>query len=535
MKHTFYNNIQNFTFDLKKNKVFLDIIFFMIIFAKNGNIYINKYNNMDIHIDSLLLTGSVLFLVSLIATKAGTRFGVPILLLFLGVGMAFGTSGAGIQFENYNMAQTIGTIALCIILFSGGLDTSYREIKPIALQGATLATLGVFLTAMFSGVFIYYAVNFWFPYLSIGLLEALLLASVMSSTDSASVFAILRGKGVSLKNNLKPTLELESGSNDPMAYMMTVVLIQLITSGQQEAAAYGQAVLSFFMQFIIGVSAGYGLGKVAVWLINKIKLDNNSFYPILLITCGIFIFSATDIIKGNGFLAVYLAGLVIGNSKFAHKRLSLRVFDGMTWISQIILFLSLGLLVNPFELLPVALVSLTIGAFMIIGARPLSVFISLLPFRKTPVRDKIFLSWVGLKGAVPILFAIFPLVAGLEKEMAQFIFNVVFFITLMSLLLQGTTITQIAKMLNLSDIPKKGKFKYFEMEFDEDIKYVTEIELTDDWFKKGNLLKNIPLPEHTHVLVVKREDGKYLLPKKNMLLTKSDKLMIITTDADGLL
>jgi len=249
-----------------------------------------------------------------------------------------------------------------------------------------------------------------------------------------------------------------------------------------------------------------------------------------------FIFSATDLIKGNGFLAVYLAGLVIGNSKFAHKRLSLRVFDGMAWISQIILFLTLGLLVNPKELWPVAMVSIFIGAFMIIGARPLSVFISLLPFRKTPVRDKVFISWVGLKGAVPILFAIFPLVAGLEDGMAHFIFNVVFFITLMSLLIQGTSLTQVGKLLKLSNELDTIEFKDFDVEFNEDIKRVmTEIEITDDWLKKGNRLKNIPLPKHTHVMMVKREDNKYLLPNDKIVLTKSDKLMIITTDADGLL
>ena len=423
---------------------------------------------MDTHTETILLIISILFLVSLFASKAGTRFGVPVLLLFLGVGMFFGTSGLGIQFDNYAIAQIIGTIALCLILFSGGLDTSYKDIKPIAAQGIALATLGVFLTAFFTGIFIYYAVNALFSNLSISFLEAMLLASVMSSTDSASVFAILRGKGIKLKNNLKPMLELESGSNDPMAYMLTVVLIQLITSGQHDAA-YGQAVLSFFMQFVVGIGAGFLLGKVAVWLINKIKLDNDSLYPVLLCTCGIFIFSATDLMQGNGFLAVYLAGLVIGNSKFANRRLSLRFFDGLAWISQIALFLILGLLVNPSGFWSVALVSLLIGAFMIIGARPLAVFASLLPFRKTPVRDKIFVSWVGLKGAVPILFAIFPFVAGLEQETALFIFNVVFVITLMSLMIQGTSLTRAAKILHLSDKNDKDEVKTPDVKYEKKV------------------------------------------------------------------
>ena len=487
---------------------------------------------MDIYVEPFLLFCSILLLVSLFASKAGTRFGVPILLLFLGVGMLFGSSGIGFQFENYNMSQAIGTVALCIILFSGGLDTKYEDIKPVAGQGVVLATLGVLLTAVFTGIFIYYAVLLWFPAFSMSFLEAMLLASVMSSTDSASVFAILRGKGVRLKNNLKPMLELESGSNDPMAYMLTVVLIQLITSGNQDTVTYGPAIMKFFVQFFVGISAGFFLGKAAVWLINKINLENDSFYPILLFTCGLFIFSATYIIKGNGFLAVYLAGLVIGNSKFAHKRLSLRVFDGLTWLSQLILFLTLGLLVNPYQLLPIASVSILIGAFMIFGARPLTVFISLLPFRKTPVRDKIFISWVGLKGAVPILFAIFPFTA--EIASSQFIFNIVFFITLMSLLLQGTSLTRVAQWLNLSNEPEM-EFKDFDVELEEEIKYVlTEIEITESWLEKGNRLKNLPIPKRTSVMLIKRE-SKYLAPKPNVILTKNDKLLVLTTDADGLL
>ncbi|MDR0436926.1 MAG: potassium/proton antiporter [Bacteroidales bacterium] len=491
---------------------------------------------MDTRTEIILLTVSILFLVSLFVSKAGSRFGVPVLLLFLGVGMFFGSSGLGIQFDNYNMAQVVGSIALCIILFSGGLDTSYKDIKPIAAQGIVLATLGVLLTALFTGIFIYYAVNALFSSISISFLESMLLASVMSSTDSASVFAILRGKSVRLKNNLKPMLELESGSNDPMAYMLTLVLVQLIISGQHESVAYGQAVLNFFTQFAVGVSAGFFLGKAAVWLINKIKLDNDSFYPILLCTCGIFIFSITDLIKGNGFLAVYLAGLVIGNSKFAHKRLSLQFFDGLAWISQIALFLILGLLVNPIGFWSVASVSLLIGVFVIIGSRPLAVFLSLLPFRKTPVRDKVFVSWVGLKGAVPILFAIFPFVAGLPQDISLFIFNVVFCITLMSLMVQGVSLTWVAKFLRLSDESDKVEFKAFDVECDEEVKRIMkEVELTDEWLKNGNLLKNIALPEHTQIMMIKREDGRYLVPNENVVLTKNDKLMVITIDADGLL
>jgi cell volume regulation protein A len=489
---------------------------------------------MPLSIESLLFFASILFLVSLLATKTGNRFGVPALLLFLCVGMVFGSGGFGFQFENYKMSQTIGTVALCIILFSGGLDTKYNDIRPIAAQGVVLATLGVLLTALITGIFIYYVVNAWFASVTVSFLEAMLLASVMSSTDSASVFAILRGKGVRLKNNLKPLLELESGSNDPMAYMLTIVLIRLISDDQAGATAYGDAVVSFFMQFIIGAGAGYLFGKAAVWFINKINLHNDSFYPVLLFTCCIFIFSATYFIRGNGYLAVYLAGLIIGNAKIVHKRTSIRVFDGLAWLSQIVMFLTLGLLVNPNELLPVATVSLLIGAFMIIGSRPLSVFISLLPFRKMFFRSKLFVSWVGLKGAVPIIFAIYPLAAGLENS--HFIFNVVFFITLMSLLVQGASLTQVSKWLGLSHHEAdKSDFKEFDVEFAEDIKStMTEIEITGDLLQRGGRLMELPLPDHTLVVMLKR-DGKYFVPKGNTVLMPHDKLLVITTDEDGLM
>ncbi len=490
--------------------------------------------SVTVSIESILLVASILFLISLFTTKAGYRFGVPVLLLFLGVGMLFGVDGLGLEFENYKTAQIIGTVALCIILFSGGLDTKYYEIRPVIWQGALLATVGVLLTALITGIFIYFVANTLIDNIQITFLESLLLASVMSSTDSASVFSILRSKGVSLKNRLRPLLEFESGSNDPMAYMLTVVLIQLIMSTQTgESPDYLNAVITFFLQLIIGGLAGFYLGKLSVWLINKIKMTNDSLYPILLLTCGILIFSLTYFIKGNGYLAVYIAGLVIGNAKFVHKRPSLRFFDGLAWFSQIIMFLTLGLLVNPHELLPVALGSILIGAFMILGGRPISVFLSLLPFRKMPFKDKLFVSWVGLRGAVPIIFAILPLVANVPN--ARLIFNIVFFITLMSLLIQGTTLTRIAKWLGLSeDKDEERKLQDFDIEFSDEIKStMTEIALTEDILKNGKLLMNLPLPDHTLAVMIKRDD-KYFIPKGKTELFPGDKLLIITNDENAL-
>ena len=486
---------------------------------------------MKISIESLLLLLSLLFLASLFVSRASSRFGIPALLLFLGVGMIFGVDGFGVEFENYAMAQGIGTLALCIILFSGGLDTKYPEIRPVFVQGIMLSTLGVILTAFITGLFIYYIVSPLIPDIEITFLGALLLASIMSSTDSASVFSILRSKGVNLKNNLKPMLEFESGSNDPMAYMLTVVLIQLLV--KHDTPNYGEAILSFFMQLIIGGMAGFILGKFAVRIFNKIKLPNDALYPVLLFSCGIFTFAITYFIKGNGYLAIYIAGMVIGNSKFVHKRSSLQFFDGLAWLAQMGMFLTLGLLVNPYDLWPVALGSLLIGVFMIVGGRPLSVFIALLPFRKMDRKDKLFVSWVGLRGAVPIIFAILPLAANVPN--AKQFFNIVFFITLISLLVQGTTVVPVAKRLRLS---KKDtwlkRLRDFNIENIGDLKStITEITLNEDILQKGNRLMDIPLPDHTLVTTIKRGD-EYFIPKGDTILQPDDALLIITNNEKAL-
>ena len=489
---------------------------------------------MSISVEYLLLVLSVLLLLSLFATKAGSRFGVPVLLLFLGIGMLFGTDGIGFEFQSYKIAQAVGTIALCIILFSGGLDTKYNDVRPVAGQGIVLATLGVLLMAFITGTFIYYALQIFFPHFALSFLESLLLASIMSSTDSASVFSILRGKSVRLKKNLRPLLELESGSNDPMAYMLTIILIPLIGSNSSGNHEYGNAVIEFLLQFSIGSVAGFVLGKLGVWIINRINLANDSLYPILLFTCGIFIFSFTCRVHGNGYLAVYIGGLVIGNARFIHKRSSMQFFDGLAWISQMVMFLMLGLLISPKELMPVALVSIIIGLFMIVGGRPLSVFISLLPFNKMEFKDKLFVSWVGLRGAVPIIFAILPLSAGLDNS--KLLFNIVFFITLLSLLVQGTSLTQFARLLGLAN-PEDDKniLQHFDVEFSEDTKStMTEIILTEQILSTGNRLMDITLPDHTLVVMVKR-GSQYFIPKGKTELKINDKLLIITNDENALL
>ena len=393
---------------------------------------------MVISPENILLVGAILLFLSVLIGKTGAKFGVPALLLFLGVGMLAGSDGFGIYFDSPQIAQFIGTVALCIILFSGGMDTHYREIKPILAPGVTLATLGVLMTTIITGLFIYSLSDLLPGNFQLGLLESMLLAAVMSSTDSASVFSILRSKGISLKERLRPTLELESGSNDPMAYMLTILLIQVIEIGVID---WPHSIVLLFMQLSIGAAAGFALGYAIVWIINRINVPNESLYPVLLFSCVFFVFAFTNLLQGNGYLAVYIAGLVVGNRKLVHKRSLTTFFDGFTWLFQIVMFLTLGLLVNPSELPAVAGVGLLVAIFMIVVSRPISVFACLLPFRRFTTRARVYISWVGLRGAVPIIFATYPLMSA-EIPNARMIFNIVFFVTIVSLLVQGTTVVR---------------------------------------------------------------------------------------------
>ena len=300
---------------------------------------------MELSIEFFLLIASLLLFFSLVIGKTGYKYGVPTLLLFLIIGCVAGTDGLGLlDFNSPHMAQYIGVIALNVILFSGGMDTRFSEIRPVLVPGVLLATGGVLLTALLTGCFVYLITNNLFTSMSFSLIESLLLASIMASTDSASVFSILRSKGLHLKENMRPLLELESGSNDPMAYMLTIVMLQLLHAPEIS----GWSVVGLLaQQLLVGGLCGVVLGKIAVRIINRINLDNDALYSVLLFTVMLFIFGFTSFVGGNGYLAVYVGGLFVGNSRFVHKRSSLKFFDGLTWLCQIVMFLSLGLLVNP--------------------------------------------------------------------------------------------------------------------------------------------------------------------------------------------
>ena len=384
-------------------------------------------------------------LAGIIAGKVGTRFGVPALLLFLITGMLFGSAGLGIQYNDTNKTQFVGMIALTVILFFGGFETKLKEMRAVLGPGIMLSTVGVILTTLCLGGFFYgmdlmgwAPVHFTFPI-------ALLLAATMSSTDSASVFALLRSKNMHLKEGLRPILELESGSNDPMAYMLTIALIQYITGGT--GGSWGSILVTFLLQFSVGGLMGYIFGRITPTILNKADIGNGALYPILLL-CFVFLtFSATSILHGNGYLAVYIMGVLVGNKKLVHKKSIETFFDGLTWLLQISLFIILGLFVDAHSLLPITGFAVLAGLFMIFVARPLAVQLCLIFFPSISMRGRSFLSWVGLRGAVPIIFATYPMMS--QVEGAETLFNIVYVITLLSLLIQGSTLPAVARFLGL--------------------------------------------------------------------------------------
>lgn len=481
---------------------------------------------IDISGENVVLVGALLLFVAVMAGKVAYRFGAPALLLFLGVGMLFGLNF--ISYRSVEMTQFVGMIALCIILFTGGMDTKFSEIKPIIGPGVVLATVGVVMTAFVLAGFVWLVA----PWLGIEIpfALALLLASTMSSTDSASVFSILRSKKQGLKQNLRPLLELESGSNDPMAYMMTILLISVV-SNTSSGVGLGMSVVFFVVQMVVGALSGYLIGRLAVWTINRIKLANHSLYSVLLLAFIFFSFAFTDLIKGNGYLAVYLSGLVIGNHKLEQKRPLTVFFDGFTWLLQIVMFLTLGLFVNSNELLEprVLILGGLVGAFMILVARPLTVFTCLLPFRKFTTKARLYVSWVGLRGAVPILFAIYPLMAHVEN--AGLLFNVVFLGTIISLLVQGTTVSGMANLLGLAYEERESAFS---VDMHQDMKSaLTEVEVNETMLESGHTLKDITLPENTLVMMVCR-DGEYFVPQGKTELKLGDKLLVISDRSEEL-
>jgi potassium/hydrogen antiporter len=471
---------------------------------------------MPVTIENILLIGSLLLLISIVAGKTTYRFGVPTLLLFLGVGMLAGSDGlGGIAFNDPKMAQFIGVISLNFILFSGGLDTNIRTVKPILGRGIMLSTAGVLFTALSLGFFVWQVTDF-------SLYESLLLGSIVSSTDAAAVFSILRSKRLALKSSLRPTLELESGSNDPMAYVLTIAFLTLVTNPEE---GWLNIVGLFLRQMIIGGISGWSLGKLSTLAINRIKLDFEGLYPVLVIALMFLTFSITNFIGGNGFLAIYICAVYLGNQELIHKKTILRMFDGLAWLMQIVLFLTLGLLVFPSQLIPVVGTGLLISLFLIFLARPIGVFLSLIPFRMR-LRNRFYLAWVGLRGAVPIVFATYPLLAGIEK--ANMIFNLVFFIAVSSVLIQGTSLSKVAKWLHVT-LPEKVKpiGAVENLLSNKPKALLREIIVPNDSKVVGRKIITLQFPADTVIALIRR-NNIYITPDGNTKLEAGDLLSILS-------
>lgn len=477
---------------------------------------------MSLSIEYILLTVSLLLLVSILAGKTSFRLGIPTLLFFLFTGILAGSEGIGkIPFNDPKIAQFIGVFALNYILFSGGFDTRWKDIRPVIGQGIVLATVGVVITALTVAVAVWYFTSFTF-------LEALLLGSIVSSTDAAAVFSILRSKSVSLKGNLRPTLELESGSNDPMAYFLTISVISII---QSPGTSLWTIFPSFLLQFSIGGLMGFGMGKVTQLIINRIKLDFDGLYPVLVVAMVILTFSATEFLNGNGFLAVYMSGLFLGNKELIHKRSLIKFFDGIAWLMQIILFLTLGLLVVPSQMVPLIVPGVLISFFMIFIGRPLATWISLALF-KMPNRDRWFISWVGLRGAVPIVFATYPTLYGIDR--APDIFNLVFFITIISVLVQGTSLPAVSKWLNVALPLKLRRRTPVDIQLSESVKsLIKEVEIIPDIPVVNKRIVDIGFPETALIVMIKRGD-KFITPNGSTIIEAYDKLVILAETEDGL-
>jgi cell volume regulation protein A len=477
---------------------------------------------MNLTLENILLIGSVLLVLSVIAGKTSFRLGVPTLILFVFIGMLAGSEGIGkINFDDPNVAQFIGIVALNFILFSGGLETRWEVIKPVFWHGLTLSTIGVFLTAISVGVFVWAVTDFTFY-------EGLLLGAVVSSTDAAAVFSILRSKSLGLKKNIRAVLELESGSNDPMAYFLTIAVMGLIMSKEHSALSI---IPLFIKQMVIGSAVGFLTGRLGKELINRIALDFEGLYPVMVIALMFFTYSFTDFIGGNGFLAVYFSAVYLGNQYLIHKKTIMQVFDGLAWLMQIVLFLTLGLLVFPSQIIPVLGLGFLLSAFLMFVARPLSVFVSLLPFR-LKLKAITFISWVGLRGAVPIVFATFPLLAGIGKS--HMIFNLVFFISLTSVLLQGTTLGLVAKWLHVA-VPGKAKQKTaLDIELSDTMKSeLTEIEIDDRSPAVGKRILDLGFPRAALIAIIKRK-GIFITPNGSTVIEPNDKLVIIAENAESL-
>lgn len=467
-------------------------------------------------IDSIILIGAVLLIFAIASSKFASRLGMPLVVLFIGVGLLAGSEGiGGIDFEDYSLSHAIGTVALAIILFDGGLRTSTSSFKLVWKPAGMLATVGVLVTSFMTGLAVHLIMG-------VPLLEGMLVGAIAGSTDAAAVFSVLRGRGLNLDERLSGTIEVESGSNDPMAIFLTVGLLQLIT-GEVEPG-FGLVWL-FVLQMGVGSVVGVLAGKGAALLINRINLDAAGLYPVLTAATGLFAFGVAAALGGSGFLSIYIAGIVLGNSEKLVFRRGIYLFhDGIAWLSQIAMFVVLGLLAFPSRLMSSADEGLAVAAFLVFVARPLAVFGLIFPFGFT-WREMLFISWAGLKGAVPVILATFPLLFGIPAGARYF--DVIFFVVLVSALAQGLSLPWLANKLGLLGPDKVEPPLSLEItslkEVDGDILGYT---VPHDSKLVSRFIRDLALPDGALVALLIR-DHKIIPPRGSTKLHGGDHLFVV--------
>ena len=471
-------------------------------------------------INQFVLAGAVLLLLAILGSSLSYRIGMPLLLVFLAVGMLAGEDGpGGIRFDDNGLAYTVGSVALAIILLDGGLNTRTESFRASLKPASVLATLGVLITCVVTGLFAAWMLDF-------GLLEGMLVGAVVGSTDAAAVFALLHAKGLALKERVSATLEIESGSNDPMAALLTIALIELLLSGQRVPG--WETLLLLGQQMGLGLVLGLGGGWLLVWLTNKLTLERG-MYPMLILAGGLTVYSFTTVVGGSGFLAAYLAGVMIASRQPRESTSILQVHNGLSWLAQIGMFLILGLLATPSHLLQNAPAALAIALVLMFIARPLAVWLCLLPFH-FPGREQVFIAWVGLRGAVPIILALFPLLAGIPE--APLILDVAFFVVLISLTVQGWTISPLAKYLRLQVPPAPEPTERYDLAHPDAKQVLLGYRLAPGAPQVGSDLRTLRFPGVARPVAVLRDQAS-LSPDDAGPLHAGDTLYVLAAASDA--